>query len=81
MRRDKTGNSDGQTKTLVQAGAAGQSKAQVKAKGIRLAIPAMPLRLPLRVQIQASDGACLEATYSATGISRNESTRFKAKSD
>jgi hypothetical protein len=40
-----------------------------------------PLATPLRVQLRANDGACWEASYSATGVQRNDAAGFTARSD
>jgi hypothetical protein len=47
--------------------------------GRPLGIPAPPLPLPLRVQLQASGGACFESTIGAAGTSRNADGTFKGK--
>ena len=48
----------------------------VRGKGVGLGLsplgfpnPALPL--PLRAQVQISDGACFEATYDASGVRKN----------
>jgi len=46
--------------------------------GAALAIPALPLALPLRVQMQASNGACFAATLSS--LLQNTPERFRAES-
>jgi len=40
-----------------------------------------PLTFPLRVQLQVSGGACVEATYSAAGVLRNEPGWFKGRAE
>jgi len=66
--------------TLI-AGAAGQSKITLQGKGDPLPTLGLPLNLPVRVQLHASSGACWETVYSAAGVSRNDGTLFKGKSD
>jgi hypothetical protein len=34
------------------------------------------LALPFRIQLQATTGACWEATYDADGVVRNDARRF-----
>ena len=43
--------------------------------------PALPLGLPLRVQLRAGNGQCWEETYSAAGTRQNGPTRFRATAD
>jgi cysteine-rich repeat protein len=66
------------------AGAATKSKVKLKAKGTLLTsrplgLPATPVVLPLRAQLQAASGHCWEATFGAAR--ENAGGRFKAKSD
>jgi hypothetical protein len=42
-------------------------------------LPALPLTLPQRVQLQASSGRCWEATYSNAGKKTNTGTHFNGK--
>jgi hypothetical protein len=42
-------------------------------------LPALPLTLPQRVQLQASSGRCWEATYSNAGEKKNTMTHFSGK--
>ena len=64
---------------ILREGAEGKAKIQVKAEGIAVNSPALPLTLPVTVQLQASNGECWEAQYSAPLIS--SSTKFRAKPD
>ena len=58
-----------------------EGEVQAKAKGANLRLPALPLALPLRVQMQRRGGACWEATYSSVGVVTNDAVQFKGKSD
>jgi uncharacterized delta-60 repeat protein len=80
----------GATGMVLTAGGAGQSSMRVTGKGANLfsanphapPLPASPLPLPLRVQLGVlDDGACWEATFSATGVRKNSGGKFVAKSD
>jgi uncharacterized delta-60 repeat protein len=78
----------GVTSLSLAAGAAGRTKNGVKAKGASLFTPNIvyapvppPWTTPLRVQLNARDGACFEATFSAAGLRANGTTTFSAKSD
>jgi len=50
--------------TLVDAGTGGRSKVTLKAKGGHVDMPALPLTVPVRVQLRNSAGACWEASFS-----------------
>ena len=63
----------------IKPGVAGKAKVVVRGKGANLRLPALPLALPLRVQLQASSGACFEATFSSA--LQNSTELFRAKSD
>src|SRR5262249_19819650 len=75
--RDHTPGGTGQVKAI--AGPTGTSKFGVTAKGPALTLPAFPLPLPVRVQLQIEGGPCLEATYGAP--TRNDAAQFKAKGE
>jgi 6-phosphogluconolactonase (cycloisomerase 2 family) len=79
---DKPGSSAGITGVLYKAGADGKSKVSVKAKGLSLMLPSLPVTGPLQIQFVAdtgSDTACFEATYSV--LPTNDGVQLKAKSD
>jgi hypothetical protein len=46
-----------------------------------LGLPGLPLPLPLRVQLQATEGMCWEGRYSAAGVVENTATEFHARPD
>lgn len=62
-------------------GAERGSKLALKARGPQLALPALPLALPLRVQLSAEGGACWEARYEAAGVQHHDGVRFKARGE
>jgi hypothetical protein len=66
---------------LLKPGREGKAKIIVKGRGKNLALPTLPLNLPLRVQLQADSGACWEATYSEAGVKRNTARGFKGKAN
>ncbi len=82
-------NNYGVTGMILTAGSAGKSSMRVTGKGERLFAanllmpppPPPPLPLPLRVQLGASDGACWEATFSASGVRKNATGTFVGASD
>jgi uncharacterized delta-60 repeat protein len=79
--RDRLRSGNGLEKIVLTAGGDGSAKAVVKAKGAHLALPALPFALPLRVQLQSTNGNCWEGTFSAAGTSINDTIRFVGRSD
>jgi CSLREA domain-containing protein len=78
--RDKLLDPDGLEKIVLKPGAsAGKAKIAVNGKGANLALPALGLTTPVRVQLLRSMSTCWEATFSAA--SRNDAEAFKARSD
>jgi hypothetical protein len=61
----------------------GVQRVQLKAKGTRLPVPALPLpptELPLLVQLVNSDsGICWESSFESADVVRNNSSLLKAK--
>ena len=81
---DKFTDPEGVLKLKVRSGHAGKAKASVKAKGTNLTgrpfgLPAPPLALPVRAQLQAESGLCLEADF--VQPSSNAPGLFKSKSN
>ncbi len=66
---------------VLSAGAAGKAKIAAHAKGPNLSLPALPLSLPLRVQLRAENGGCWEATYGGAGVVRNDTVEFKGRAN
>lgn len=84
--RDPIRLPDGIDSVALQGSGAGKAKAAVVARGAELGraplgFPPLPLPLPARVQLQGSQGTCVEAIYSASGVRRNEGARFTGTSD
>ncbi len=67
---------DGLTKMLLRAGEAGHASVVVKGRGVRLALPSMPLTLPVTIQLQEEGGPCWASTFESAR--RNDSSRFRA---
>jgi hypothetical protein len=57
----------------------GRAKLILKARGPLLATPALPLALPVTIQLISSDGQCWESVHSSA--STNDVEQFKALSD
>src|SRR5262245_5198434 len=75
--RSRPAASNGVELVDLKAGVAGHTKLTFRAKGPTFALPALPLDVPLLVQLQAGNGRCWEAEY--TGPRTNTSTDFRAK--
>jgi len=84
--RDPARLPDGIDSVALKEGGPGNAKAIVVARGVELgraplSLPPLPLPLPARVQLQGSQGACFEASYSAGGVHRNDTAQFSGTSD
>jgi len=64
---------------VLKSGADGKAKISLKGKGAELDAPALPLVLPVVMQVSNNVGQCWEATYS--NALENTAARFKAKDD
>ena len=74
---DLFGTQGGITQILAKVGDDGRASVSVKGKGAPLGMPALPLGLPARVQLQVLGGACFEATFGAAGMRKNDSRQFQ----
>ena len=73
---------DGIDGLVLHAGAVGAAKAVVKGSGDALAMPALEtLALPLRAQLQADNGLCLEAEFTFAGLRLQTATKLAAKGE
>lgn len=78
--RDKAGTSDGLSLARLVSGPAGKSRVIVKAAGDQLALPSLPLTLPVIVQLLVDDGVtteCWQTTFSEPP-KKNDPSRFRA---
>jgi len=74
--RDAAAPADGPTEVLLRAGADGQARIVLDAKGA-LALPSLPARLPLRAQLQTENGQCWEGRYFELDATRNSASEFR----
>jgi hypothetical protein len=72
------GTADGVERARLDAGADG--KARISVSALTSTVSMIPYDAPVRVQLQSRDGLCWGATFDASGIKRNDDTRFKAVS-
>jgi 6-phosphogluconolactonase (cycloisomerase 2 family) len=77
--RDPDWTPEGVVAMVLKPGGDDQSKVVVRGKDRNVPPVALPLGLPVRVQLQASNGNCWDATYSAPA--GNTSSRFRARAD
>jgi hypothetical protein len=78
--KDKDATPDGITGLKLKAGLTGKAKVQAKGKGVLLSPPALPLNLPVTMQLLISDGVtteCWSTTY--TTHTANDGVKFVAK--
>ncbi|MEO6026568.1 MAG: hypothetical protein ABIR79_06850 [Candidatus Binatia bacterium] len=78
---NKAGTPDGVVAVLLNDGGPGTAHISVKATGLNLTPPALPLQQDPKVTLQMQNdlGECWDADYATA--QRNESDNFKAKSD
>ncbi|HYB99132.1 MAG TPA: M4 family metallopeptidase [Candidatus Limnocylindrales bacterium] len=78
---DSAGNHDGIRTIGFRSGSDGESVLMIKASGSDVPVPPLPAMLPMRVQLQASDGACWQATYLPGSAEVNDETTLQAAGD
>ncbi len=77
--KDPEAITDGIDTVFLKSAKQGAARVAVDIHGKNLVLPAMPLALPLRVQLQARSGACWEASYVDSSTSRNTTKQLRAK--
>jgi hypothetical protein len=78
--RDRDGRNHGIQQIVLHAGTDGHARVVVKAKG-DLALPPLPVVLPLTVRLANSFGECWGDTFSAAGVRGSDAERFRGRSD
>lgn len=71
---------DGLTKLILKEGLDEKAKIILKGRGVPLELPAVPMSLPIRLQLRNDVGECWEARYTEEGTVKNEDRRFNGKS-
>jgi hypothetical protein len=69
----------GISRIIVRTSTRDRARVLVDAEGSSLALPALPLQVPFKVQLVNSVGTCWEADYQASDVLDNSSERFKAR--
>jgi cysteine-rich repeat protein len=79
---DKDATPDGVTQATLRPGSDGKAQIQVKARGLALALPTLPLAQgpAVVVQLRSSTGACWGQAYAAPAA-RNDGAQFKDKAE
>jgi len=77
--KDAAASANGLDAIFLKSGKDGKARITVDAHGADLDLPPLPAALPLRVQLQAPNGACWEASYVDQTTKRNDAKRLKAK--
>ncbi len=78
--KDRDATPEGITSIKLRSGSDGKAQVQVKGKGTNLALPALPVTLPVTVQYIIDDGVsstCWQTIYSQAA--KNDASSFKAK--
>lgn len=78
---DPAAATDGVSRMLLRPGNLQQGRINLDGRGAQLTLPALPIGLPLRVQVQGSNGSCFEATFSAASVARNDARQFRGRAD
>lgn len=74
--RDKDRTPDGIDRLTLDVRGPGDTRIAIKALGENLDTPAIPLALPVTVELRNADGVCWQSTFGAAG--RNAAGRFRA---
>jgi hypothetical protein len=78
--KNKAATPNGITDEKLKSGIAGKSQVQVKAKGVLIAMPTLPLTTPVTVQLVITDGittSCWQTSFPS--FTANTPQQFKAK--
>jgi len=77
--RDRYRTPEGISSLTLKAGGAGVASVKLIARKGNLPFPALPLGVPVRMQLQTSTGECFGGVYSSPGV--NDGRGFSAKPD
>lgn len=84
--RDPTAAADGMFVGSLKSATGGNARGKLKGEGVHLSdraygLPALPLPLPLRVQLHGENGLCLETRHDASSVLLNDPAqgRFEAR--
>jgi len=77
---DPSGASGGVRKLILRHGAEGSASIVLKAQGLNLTLPDMPLQIPVTARLSNSYGECWAETFSIAGLGKNDDVQFMGKS-
>ncbi len=77
----RNGAPDGIVRLRVKPGVDDAARTSLTAKGTALDVPALPLALPARAQLRATNGLCQQSVYSTGGVRRNDAQQFSGRAD
>ena len=77
--KDGGGTAGGVRVLVLKGGDAGQAAVTVKGKGEHLALPALPLPVPVTMRVRASTGECWADTFTPAGVLKNTAAQFSGK--
>ena len=72
---------DGIDRLSLSPGRSGRASIVLQGRGPLLDLPALPLPLPLRAQLQSATGQCWETTFRPSGVVKNTTERFLGKAN
>jgi len=72
-------NDEGVQKLIAKPGLQGKAKAVFKGRGDNLAMPSIPVTLPLAAQLASTTGTCWSAAFGADGVLKNGAGVFAGK--
>jgi hypothetical protein len=78
---DKPGASDGMVKAKLKSVEDKPAKIGLRGRGENLPDPALPLTMPVAVQLQTSAGECWGSVFAPSGLLKNDPAIFKARSE
>jgi hypothetical protein len=79
--RNRQGLPDGIGEVSLKPGRDRRAQVVVGGRGEHLELPALPLDVPVRAQLQSATGQCWESEFAAEGVRKNTAETFKAKSE
>jgi hypothetical protein len=77
---DSAATNGGVRKLILRGGGFGKASVVLKAKGVNLDLPAMPLELPVTARLSNSLGQCWAEIFGTTGLIKNDAGQFTGKS-
>lgn len=80
MFTDSSGANGGVRKVILRPGEQGKASIVLKAQGVNLALPAMPMVTPVTARLSNSLGQCWAETFGGAGVLKNTATHFTGKS-